>query len=116
MEVRVAKLPGCFMVLLGVLSFGIAPLAIWWQQRNWPARVDETGLTTRAGKFIPWNEFTRVVRVATQLGSGATATRVERLELHSPYGKVFIPTERLLDSTQVVAYILDYLPEQAFAD
>ncbi|RMH01735.1 MAG: hypothetical protein D6706_01450 [Chloroflexi bacterium] len=115
MEVKYVKSSGCFMVFLGIFSLGIAPLAIWWQQRSWPAYIDETGLTTRAGKFIPWNEFTRVVRVATQLGSGATATRVERLELHSPSGKVLVPTERLLDSTQVVAYILDHLPEQAFA-
>lgn len=116
MEVKFVKPSGCLMLFLGVLSLGVAPLVIWWQQRSWPARVDETGLTTRAGKFIPWHAFTRVVHVATQLGSGATATRVERLELHSPSGKVLVPTERLLNSEQVIGYILDHLPEQAFAE
>ena len=114
MDVQYYKTSGCFNVILGVLTLGIVPLVIWRQQRQWPARVDENGLTTRGGKRIPWQEFTRVTRQITYLGSGATATRVERLELSSPQGKVLVPTERLANREQVTTYILRHLPEQAF--
>ncbi len=99
------------MVLLGVLTLGIAPLAISLQMRSWPARLDEKGVTTRGGKYIRWDEFSRAVRVTTRIASGMT---VERYELHSPQGKVLVPTERLVDGERVAQYILDRLPERAF--
>ncbi len=111
MEVKIFKLSGCLTFVLGVFTLGIAPLAIWSQQRQWPAYLDENGLTTRSGKRIAWDEFTRAVRVVTRVASGVT---VERYELHSPQGKVLVPTERLVNGQDVVQYILAHLPERTF--
>jgi hypothetical protein len=112
MEVQIVKTSGCMTLVLGVFTLGVAPLAIWLQQRNWPARLDEEGLVTRGGKRIVWEEFTRAVRVVTRIASGVT---VERIELHSPKGKVLVPGERLVDGQRVVQYILEHLPEKCFS-
>ncbi len=110
MEVRIIQPSGCLMWGLGILTLGIAPLFIKQQQRSWPAYLDDEGVTTRGGKRIAWSEFTRVVRVVTRLTSGTT---IERYELHSPHGKVLVPTERLVNGQEVVRFILEHLPASA---
>lgn len=111
MEVHVLPLSGCTMFLLGVFTLGIAPIAIKLKERNWPKRVDEQGLLTRGGKFIAWNEFTRIEKVITRIQGSSVTT--ERYDLHSPKGKVSIVVHRLVDGDKVLQYVWERLPEHA---
>ncbi len=109
MEVKIVKSQGCLMALLGVLTLGLGPLMVYLQQRQWPARLDAAGVTTRGGKFIPWTAFTRVTRTTTRVTLGAA---VERYDLYAPAGHVIVPPGRLVNGQQVVAYLLAHLPAE----
>jgi hypothetical protein len=111
MEVKKVPLSGCLQVILAVFTLGVAPLLISMGERSWPKLVDDQGLVTRGGKRIPWNEFTKVTKVVTRIGSGGGTT--EHYELRSKQGKVIVPTYRLQDGEKVVDFILNRLPESA---
>lgn len=109
MEVKIVPVSGCLKVFLGVMTLGVAPLMTWINERNWPGLVDEQGLVTRGGTRIAWNEFTRVTKVFTKVGS----TRTEHLELSFPKGRVVVAAYRLVNGEQVLSYIWQRLPERA---
>lgn len=109
MQVKVIPMSGCMMFFLGVLTLGIAPLAIKLKERSWPKEVDEEGLVTRAGVRIPWGEFTQATRVI----SNVRGTVTERYDLVWPGGKVSIVPSRLEESSKVLQYIWDRLPDRA---
>lgn len=112
MEVQIIPISGCMMFFLGVLTLGIAPLSIKLKERNWPKRLDEQGVLTRSGKFIAWDEFTKIEKVITRIqGSGVTTT--ERYDVHSPKGVVSIVPHRLVNGEKVLQYVLERLPERA---
>lgn len=108
MDVQTKGSTTCLMLFLGLLTLGVGPLLVWWQQRNWPRRVDESGITTRSGKHIPWQAFTHMTYSRTRI---ATGYEVERYDIYSPKIHVIVPTERLVNGSQVVEYILRHLPE-----
>ncbi len=112
MNVQIKGSTTYLMVFLGVLTLGVGPLFVWLQQRNWPRRMDESGITTRSGKQIPWGAFTRMTYSRTRMAAGY---EVERYDLYGPRIHVTVPTERLVDGQQVVAYLMNHLPEQVKA-
>jgi hypothetical protein len=96
-------------VFLGAMTLGVAPVMAWIHERNWPSLVDEQGLVTRGGTRIAWNEFTRVTKIFTKVGS----TRTEHFELASPKGKVVVAAYRLVNGEHILNYIWQRLPERA---
>jgi len=112
MDVQTKGSTTCLMVFLGVLTLGVGPLLVWMQQRNWPRRVDEGGITTRSGKHVPWQSFTHMTYSRTRIQAGY---EVERYDLYGPKIHVIVPTERLVDGPQVVETIFRYLPERVKA-
>ena len=112
MDIKIRPLGGCMQVFLAVMTLGVAPLAIWLGERNWPKRVDEQGLETRGGKRIAWNEFTKVTRVITQVTRGSSSG-VESFQLDSKQGKVSLVVYRLENGEQVFDYIWRHLPDAA---
>jgi hypothetical protein len=109
MEAKLIPVSGCMQVVLGVFTLGVAPLAMKLQERGWPKVVDEQGLETRGGLRIPWNEFTNIQKVITNVNGTVT----ERFELHSPQGKVPVVVYRMENGPQVLQYIWERLPESA---
>lgn len=112
MEVKVIPLGGCMQVFLGVMTLGVAPLAIYLQMRCWPSQVDEQGVLTRGGTRIAWQEFTKITRVRTQVSRGGSG--VEHYEMKYPKGKVDVVVYRLVDGQQVLDYVNAHLPQSAF--
>ena len=108
MEVQTKGSTVVLMILLGVLTLGVGPLLVWLQQRNWPCRVDASGITTRSGRQIPWAAFTHMTYSRTRMASGY---EVERYDLYGPKTHVIVPTELLVDGPRVVELILRYLPD-----
>jgi hypothetical protein len=102
------------MVFLGVATLGVSPLAIWLSRRRWPRHLDENGMTLASGKFISWNEFTRVRKVRV-LGQGG-AVLAERYDLRSSAGKASVVTTHLHDGEAVAAYVWEHLPEEVCAE
>ncbi len=113
MDVRIIPISGCLQVFLGVVTLGVAPLLGWLNERNWPKKVDEQGLTTRAGTQIRWSEFTRATKVITRIGQ--TSATTEHFELRWPKGRVVVAPYRLEDGAKVMEYVWQHLPESAVA-
>ena len=61
-------------VTLGLVSFGIVPLAMLLARRNWPRLLDDDGLTLGDGTRIPWKACTHVQKMSgrTDLVFGGT--------------------------------------------
>ena len=112
MEVKVTAMPGCLMLILGIFTLGVAPIAIKLKERGWPKSLDEQALVTRGGKRIEWIEFTKFEKVITRV----QGTTTERYDLHSPKGTVSVVVHRLQEGTQVLEYIWQHLPESAKGD
>jgi hypothetical protein len=111
MEVKIIPISGCMQIFLGVFTLGVAPLAQWILERRWPKEVNENELVTRGGKHILWNEFTKIVKVRTQVTRGSSST-VDHYELYSPREKVIVAVYRLQNGEHVFDYIVEHLPEQ----
>ncbi|MGZ3441532.1 MAG: hypothetical protein ACXVDD_18560 [Polyangia bacterium] len=73
-EIRVSVGFWIVAVGLGLVTFGIAPLAMIFSRKNWPKIVDDDGLTLGDGTRIPWQACTHVAKVpgSTQLVFGGT--------------------------------------------
>ena len=112
MEVKVNPMPGCLMLILGIFTLGIAPIAIKLKERGWPKSLDEHGLITRAGKRIEWSEFTKFEKVITNV----QGTITERYDIHSSKGTVAVVVYRLQEGQQVLEYIWQHLPETIKAE
>jgi hypothetical protein len=110
MEIKIKPVSGCLQIVLGVFTFGVAPLAAWLNERKWPKSVDEQGLTTRGGTRIAWDEFTNIKKVITRIGR--TSTTTEHYELSGSKGKIVVAPYRLENGTQVFEYIWRRLPER----
>ena len=109
MEVKVIPMSGCLMLILGIFTLGVAPIAIKLKERGWPKSLDEQGLVTRGGKRIEWSEFTKFEKVITNV----QGTITERYDLHSSKGVVSVVVYRLQEGDQVLEYIWQHLPESA---
>ena len=105
MEVKVIPMPGCLMLVLGIFTLGIAPIAIKLKERSWPKLLDENGLVTRGGKRIEWIEFTKFEKVITRV----QGTTTERFDLLSPKGTVSVVAYRLQEGAQVLEFISRHL-------
>jgi uncharacterized Tic20 family protein len=112
MEVRAVTLGGCALLIFGVMSLGIAPLAIWWSMRRWPNWVDDQGLRLRSGAQIGWQQVTRVVKVI----SDVNGTVVTRYDLHSKIGVIRVVPDRLHGGDEVLGFILQRVPPSALLD
>jgi hypothetical protein len=108
MEVKIIPVSGCIQIFLGVVTFGVAPLAGWLNERKWPKSVDEQGLTTLGGTRIAWDEFTKITKVITRIGQ--TSNTTEHYELSGSKGKVVVAPYRLENGAQVFDYIWRHLP------
>jgi len=114
MDVKIIPLSGCLQVVLAVLTLGVASLAKFIQEKSWPKRVDDQGLTTRGGKQIAWSEFTKMKLVNTYINSSSSPA-TQHYELASGKGKVVVAPYRLENGDQVMEYIYTRLPESAKA-
>jgi uncharacterized protein (UPF0276 family) len=72
--------------------------------------MDDQGLTTLKGARIEWNQFTKIRRVITKMGSSSN-TVAEHYELASTKGKVIVDMYHLMDSEKVIDYIWQHLTE-----
>lgn len=101
LQIRPIPLSGCFMVVTGVLTLGVAPLAIWWTQRRWPKLMNADGFVTSAGKRYRWSDIRALRRVITIVNN----VRTERFDLETERGAVaHIVVHRLHQGDQVLAY------------
>lgn len=100
-EVRPIALPGCFSVVAGLITLGVAPLVIWLAERRWLSDMNADGFTTRAGKRYRWRE----VRAIRQVSTWVDHVRTERWDLETDQGAVaHIVVHRLHQGEQVLAY------------
>lgn len=101
LDIRPIPLSGCFTVVTGILTLGVAPLAIWWTQRRWPKVMNAEGFVTSAGKRYRWTEIRALRRVITIVNN----VRTERFDLETERGAVaHIVVHRLNQGDQVLAY------------
>lgn len=99
---------GCVRYPLGCLTLGLFPVLTRYAERHFIRRMDETGVETRGGKRIGWNEFTRMQRVATTMGGGGYLS--DEYQLHSPRGRVSLPMWRAENGQEALNFALARLP------
>lgn len=109
MEVRAVTMGGCIMVVFGLMTLGVFPLAIWWSTRRWPVWVDDQGLKLKSGAQIGWQQITRVVKIISDV-DGTIATRYE---LNSALGVIRVVPDRLHGGQEILGYILQRVPPSA---
>ena len=108
MEVRLRRHPGgCIFWPLTIMTFGLFPLLKNWGERHFIQQMDDTGVVTRGGRKIAWNEFTSIVRWQNKM-SGAVMS--DEYILKSPKGKVSLPTWRALNAQEAREYLFQRVP------
>lgn len=98
---------GCLGVVGAVFSFGLLPLVVRAQEKQFPALLTDEGMSLRNGARIAWKAFTRVH--ATDFfveGKYVNCT----YELWHTAGKVHFPARRVANIDEVVQFIASHLP------
>ena len=111
-EVSLKRQPaGCIYWPLTVMTLGVFPLLVAMGERHFIRRMDETGLVTRGGRLIAWNEVTSIVQ---------WKGKVEGVELSneyilkSPKGRASLPTWRTENGAAAKAFLFQHLPSRLF--
>lgn len=112
MEVRTQPF-GCLMIggviVTGVMTLGIIPLAIFGAMRAWPQVMDERGVTTRGGRRVDWSDVNKVAHLVTR----TLLTSTEAWTFHSLKGNFVIVPSKLVDGERVLEYALAHAPARA---
>ena len=102
---------GCIYWPLVLMSFGVIALVLPLAERHFIRRMDASGVETRAGKRIAWNEFTEARRVVATMGG---AELVNEILLKSPKGQVSLPLWRTVNAREALDYAMQHLPRGLF--
>jgi hypothetical protein len=107
---------GCIWYPLGCLTLGLVPLIARWGQRGFARRMNEQGIETRGGKWVPWAQITGIRRAQTRVGGpsvygGGGRTAYYGYVLTSPQGNVEIPLSHAANEEEVRAFTLAHLPQ-----
>jgi len=108
-SIQYRKLSGCLSLILGVMSLGVANLAIWLTSRKWPVLADESGVVLGNGKRIAWERIQRVVHVTTNV----SGTVVHRFTFELDRGSWMLPYERLVNPQPVLDFVMARVPASA---
>ena len=84
------------------LSLGIGTVAMWLWALRWPRRIDQTGLTLRYGRRLPWSA---VKKIGVLKDSREGESRTIRLEIHFDRGVVRLPVWAFDDGEKVASEI-----------
>ena len=84
------------MWLLLPLTLGIGTLALWLHARQWPRRIERIGLQLRSGRFIRWDEISRMGVTKRQFDD-----ELVRVDLYFKTGKAQVPAAQLLYGDKV---------------
>ena len=106
-QIRYHGLGGCMTIIIFLLSFGIANLAIWWTMRRWPRSADAQGVSLRNGKRYAWAEIRRVEHRITNVNG----TKARKYIFYLDKGKWELAYERLRDPQAVMEFFRRHLPE-----
>jgi hypothetical protein len=83
------------------------PLLMMNVERHFIRYMEPWGVTTRGGKKIGWNEFTRVTRAR---GGVKELVLSDEYLLDSPKGKVSLPLWRAMNAQEARDFLVQYLP------
>jgi hypothetical protein len=111
MVVRIHPLSGCLLLVLGLFTLGVAPLAIWLVRRRWPAGLDERGIDLANGARVQWSDVRGVKRVHVLLEGREVAQRFD-LDTATA-GRVSFVMGQIGNSDEVMDYVFAHLPERA---
>ncbi len=107
-EVRIRRQPhGCIYWPLTIMTFGVFASLKSAGERHFVRRMDESGVETRGGKRIVWNEFSGIQRVQ---GTMYGAVLSDEYVLTSTKGKVSLPLWRTENAQEVKDYAFRHLP------
>ena len=80
-----------------------------WGERHFIQEMDDTGVLTRGGTRISWNEFKALERWQTKMSAYGKPLSDEYL-LKSPKGKVSLPLWRTKNAKEARKYLIGHLP------
>lgn len=98
---------GCITLPLAIMTLGLVPLLMRVGARHFIARMDESGLVTRGGTRIAWNEIERVQRT---VGKVQGMKMSDELLLFSPRGRASLPIWRTENAEEALAWFMSRAP------
>lgn len=98
---------GCLIALISVWTLGLYPLLRRMGERHFVRRMDDTGVVTRGGRQIRWEDLTSVRHAVTQVKGFKTS---EEYLLEAPKGKASLPVWRTANPGELRDYMLKRLP------
>ena len=112
MEVRLRRVPnGCIYWPLTIITMGLFALLKSMGERQFIQRMDDSGVVTRGGTRINWNEFSSVERWQSKMTrSAAAAPLSDEYLLKSSRGKVSLPLWRAENAQEAGDYLFKHLP------
>jgi len=112
MEVHLRREPsGCIYWPLTLMTFGLFAVLKTMGERHFIRQMDETGVLTRGGTRINWNEFTSIERWQSKMTrSAAAAPLSDEYLLKSSRGKVSLPLWRAENAQEARDYLFQHLP------
>jgi hypothetical protein len=105
---------GCIMVPLGCLTLGLVPLLTRQAEGHFIRRMDEAGVETRNGKRYSWDEFGRIERVRSRMGSASSGSLSDEYLIYAPNGRASLPLWRTVNAQEASEYLLSHLPPGLF--
>jgi len=112
MDVRLRQQPsGCIYWPLTLMTLGLFALLKSMGERHFIRQMDETGVLTRGGRRIAWNEFTSIERWQGKMKRNVLS---DEYLLKSPKGKVSLPTWRAENAQEAKDYLFQHLPPGLF--
>lgn len=90
MDIRLAQRYRFWMWLLLPLTFGVGTLILWAHARQWPRRIDRSGIQLRSGRFVTWQQINRMGVTKRQFDD-----ELVRVDLYFKTGKAQVPAAQL---------------------
>jgi len=108
-SIEYIKLGGCLNLFMGVMTLGVANLAIWLSTRKWPVLADDSGVVLGNGKRIPWEKIQRVEHITTSVDG----TIAHKFTFILDSGTWTLPYERLVTPQPVLDFVMARVPPSA---
>ena len=112
MEIRLRRVPnGCIYWPLTLMTLGLFALLKSMGERHFIQQMDDSGVITRGGPRINWNEFTSIERWQSKMSRSASAPALsDEYLLKSSRGKVSLPLWRAENAQEARDYLFQHLP------
>lgn len=109
MEIQLSNFYKYFIVIVSIITLGIAFPLFWFDMRNWPKYIDAEYIKTRGGKIFLWDQLTSYKKTVYTSNNRKGIVIAQYHDFFFDDVRVRINTTSLAQGKEVVAYVLNIL-------